>query len=285
MKYLMRLLLIVALLATTVAGSAQARFVSSDTMDPTLPGVGTNRYSYSLNDPVNKSDTNGHAAQSALGVFGPPGVAAAAAITAMMAIEAQFGTFSKTADFAQSLMSSTPAAPSSSAVVGSASRAERSGEERSRQSAHVNLSYNNPRYSPQEFNRQAMGQAVGISQLTVGQVRENIQNYDRSIRSEANREIAQTRQKRGIKDPTQHGLHFPDCCIGGKTGPVTRFGDGRVNLSIGSQNARQRKGILDQITAFDATASISATVSVNDQTLNQADGGDSWTDQAFGFLD
>jgi hypothetical protein len=29
-------------------------------MDPTLPGVGTNRYAYSSNDPVNKSDPNGH---------------------------------------------------------------------------------------------------------------------------------------------------------------------------------------------------------------------------------
>ena len=30
------------------------------TWDPTLPGVGTNRYAYSGNDPVNKSDPNGH---------------------------------------------------------------------------------------------------------------------------------------------------------------------------------------------------------------------------------
>ncbi|MCA9340614.1 MAG: HNH endonuclease [Candidatus Saccharibacteria bacterium] len=36
------------------------RFISPDPMDPTMPGVGTNRYSYSLNDPVNKSDPNGH---------------------------------------------------------------------------------------------------------------------------------------------------------------------------------------------------------------------------------
>lgn len=37
-----------------------ARFISPDTLDPTMPGVGTNRYSYSLNDPINKSDPNGH---------------------------------------------------------------------------------------------------------------------------------------------------------------------------------------------------------------------------------
>lgn len=36
------------------------RFISPDTMDPTAPNVGTNRYSYSGNDPVNKSDPNGH---------------------------------------------------------------------------------------------------------------------------------------------------------------------------------------------------------------------------------
>ncbi len=47
-------------LAAEQAATAQARFISPDTMDPTLPGVGTNRYSYSDNDPVNKSDPNGH---------------------------------------------------------------------------------------------------------------------------------------------------------------------------------------------------------------------------------
>jgi hypothetical protein len=37
------------------------RFLSPDTADPTLPGVGTNRYAYGLNDPINNSDPNGHA--------------------------------------------------------------------------------------------------------------------------------------------------------------------------------------------------------------------------------
>jgi RHS repeat-associated protein len=40
---------------------ALGRFISPDDWDPTLPGVGTNRYSYAGNDPVNKSDANGHA--------------------------------------------------------------------------------------------------------------------------------------------------------------------------------------------------------------------------------
>ncbi|MCC5641175.1 RHS repeat-associated core domain-containing protein [Nostoc sp. CHAB 5844] len=41
---------------------AIASFVSPDMLDPWLPGVGTNRYGYSLNDPVNLSDPNGHQA-------------------------------------------------------------------------------------------------------------------------------------------------------------------------------------------------------------------------------
>ncbi|WP_189343807.1 hypothetical protein [Mesorhizobium sp. M8A.F.Ca.ET.213.01.1.1] len=46
------------------------RFISPDTMDPTLPGVGTNRYAYAQNDPINKSDPNGHSALGeALGGF------------------------------------------------------------------------------------------------------------------------------------------------------------------------------------------------------------------------
>jgi RHS repeat-associated protein len=40
---------------------ALGRFISPDDWDPTLPGVGTNRYAYAGNDPVNKSDPNGHA--------------------------------------------------------------------------------------------------------------------------------------------------------------------------------------------------------------------------------
>lgn len=40
--------------------SSYARFISPDDWDPTIQGVGTNRYSYAGNDPVNKSDPNGH---------------------------------------------------------------------------------------------------------------------------------------------------------------------------------------------------------------------------------
>lgn len=37
------------------------RFLSPDTLDPIEQGVGTNRYAYADNDPINKSDPNGHA--------------------------------------------------------------------------------------------------------------------------------------------------------------------------------------------------------------------------------
>ncbi|MBK8458225.1 MAG: RHS repeat-associated core domain-containing protein [Phyllobacteriaceae bacterium] len=40
------------------------RFISPDDLDPVLPGVGTNRYAYAENDPVNKADNNGHVAKS-----------------------------------------------------------------------------------------------------------------------------------------------------------------------------------------------------------------------------
>lgn len=43
------------------------RFISPDDWDPTKEGVGTNRYAYAQNDPINKSDPNGHSWASAVG--------------------------------------------------------------------------------------------------------------------------------------------------------------------------------------------------------------------------
>jgi RHS repeat-associated protein len=45
---------------------ALGRFISPDWWDPNKPGVGTCRYCYADNDPVNKSDANGHWAQGAV---------------------------------------------------------------------------------------------------------------------------------------------------------------------------------------------------------------------------
>lgn len=39
-------------------------------MDPTIAGVGTNRYAYADVDPINKSDPNGHWFGAALGLIG-----------------------------------------------------------------------------------------------------------------------------------------------------------------------------------------------------------------------
>ena len=57
---ILSLLLVCSMLSVSFGSAVNARFISPDTMDPTMPGVGTNRYAYSGNDPVNKSDPNGH---------------------------------------------------------------------------------------------------------------------------------------------------------------------------------------------------------------------------------
>ncbi|KGD96681.1 RHS repeat-associated core domain-containing protein [Rhizobium sp. YS-1r] len=54
------LLLICSMVSVSFGSAANARFISPDPMDPTMPGVGTNRYAYAENDPINKSDPNGH---------------------------------------------------------------------------------------------------------------------------------------------------------------------------------------------------------------------------------
>jgi len=57
---ILSLLLVCSMLSVSFGSTANARFISPDTWDPTMEGVGTNRYAYSGNDPVNKSDPNGH---------------------------------------------------------------------------------------------------------------------------------------------------------------------------------------------------------------------------------
>ncbi len=57
---ILSLLLICSLLSVSFGSATSARFIQPDTWDPTVQGVGTNRYAYAGNDPVNKSDPNGH---------------------------------------------------------------------------------------------------------------------------------------------------------------------------------------------------------------------------------
>lgn len=57
---ILSLLLVCSMLSVSFGSAANARFIQPDTMDPTVQGVGTNRYAYAGNDPVNNSDPNGH---------------------------------------------------------------------------------------------------------------------------------------------------------------------------------------------------------------------------------
>ena len=69
-KRLFGLLLVCSMISVSFGSAANARFISPDDWDPTKQGVGTNRYAYSENDPINKSDPNGHAGIGHNG--GPP---------------------------------------------------------------------------------------------------------------------------------------------------------------------------------------------------------------------
>jgi hypothetical protein len=64
MLHMLRLCFAMLLFATLLAlgGSAptQAKFLTPDTYDPWKDGVDVNRYAYGANDPINKSDPNGH---------------------------------------------------------------------------------------------------------------------------------------------------------------------------------------------------------------------------------
>ncbi len=52
--------LLFSLMVSMFASQASAMFIQADTLDPTKVGVGTNRYQYSGNDPINKLDPGGN---------------------------------------------------------------------------------------------------------------------------------------------------------------------------------------------------------------------------------
>jgi len=64
MLRILKQLVSIILIATILATPSQAMFIQPDWLDSTQPGVGTNRYAYSGNDPVNKLDPKGNEAVS-----------------------------------------------------------------------------------------------------------------------------------------------------------------------------------------------------------------------------
>lgn len=60
------ILMVATIFTVTTGANANARFISPDDWDSVKEGVGTNRYAYAQNDPINKSDPNGHFAWLAI---------------------------------------------------------------------------------------------------------------------------------------------------------------------------------------------------------------------------
>ncbi|MDR6821159.1 hypothetical protein J2X76_006365, partial [Neorhizobium sp. 2083] len=67
------MLLISSMFAAPFTSTANARFISPNDWDPTIETVGTNRYAYAQNDPINKSDKNGHSISPDVSDYGSQG--------------------------------------------------------------------------------------------------------------------------------------------------------------------------------------------------------------------
>lgn len=68
MSTFLRKTILTALFAA-FASQASAMWVQADWFDPTEPGVGTNRYAYSFNDPINQRDPGGNAVETPWDAF------------------------------------------------------------------------------------------------------------------------------------------------------------------------------------------------------------------------
>jgi len=62
--------LFLTILMVVYASQASAMFIQPDWYDPSDPRVGTNRYAYSFNDPINNSDPGGNCPSCAGGIIG-----------------------------------------------------------------------------------------------------------------------------------------------------------------------------------------------------------------------
>lgn len=87
----MSVLLVCSMVSVSFGPAANARFISPDDWDPTKEGVGTNRYAYAANDPVNRSDPSGHIAPAVAAVGAWCSSGGCAAVAAYLS-EALLGT-------------------------------------------------------------------------------------------------------------------------------------------------------------------------------------------------
>ncbi len=123
----------------------------------------------------------------------------------------------------------------------------------------------NPNHDPDEFKRQAEGQTKGLNDLTAGEIKENIENYQANGRpSEASSAIRKVRRKTENATSDQHVLHEPDLVIGGKAEGTNGLGDGRINSSIGSQNKNHQKKIYDAVKDLPSDQKIKFKLKIED---------------------